>query len=251
MLRRRHNFKSISADKAGTHCPLYRFWGHVMKIFTGICLFLVGAIIASHLYLAGYFSKPIPPEPAPPTAEIPKQPAPPAPPPAPVAPPPNLQALSPGLKTKKGPEAETKAAPIVDRQIRSAQKELKSADIGTRVDAIDQLAAYPTKASEQLLVSTMQTNNNEEIRISAADALSSVRHPNKATVSALIVAASANNYELRDAALMTLDIYINREPYGSKRTKMILQNLRGTLKRKQLSSLAREDIADFISEHNG
>lgn len=220
-----------------------------MKIFTGICLFLVGAIIASHLYLTGYFSKPIPPEPAPPTAEIPKQPAPPAPPP--VAPPPNLQALSSGLKAPKKTEAKTKAAPIVDRQIRSAQKELKSADIGTRVDAIDQLAAYPTKASEQLLVSTMQTNNNEEIRISAADALSSVRHPNKATVTALIVAASANNYELRDAALMTLDIYINREPYGSKRTKTILRDLRGTLKRKQLSSIAREDIADFISEHNG
>jgi hypothetical protein len=68
-------------------------------------------------------------------------------------------------------------------------------------------------------------------------------------VSALIVAASANNYELRDAALMTLDIYINREPYGSKRTKMILQDLRSTLKRKQLSGLAKEDIADFISEH--
>jgi len=249
MLRRRHNFKSISADKAGTHCPLYRFWGHVMKIFTGICLFLVGAIIASHLYLAGYFSKPIPPEPAPPTAEIPKQPAPPTP--APVAPPPNLQSLSAGLKANKELKAETEADPIVDRQIRSAQKELKSADIATRVDAIDQLAAYPTKSSEQLLVSTMQTNNNEEIRISAVDALSSVRNPNKITVSALVVAAGANNYELRDAALMTLDIYINREPYGSKRTKMILQNLRGTLKRKQLSSLAREDIADFISEHNG
>jgi len=222
-----------------------------MKIFTGICLFLVGAIIASHLYLAGYFSKPIPPEPAPPIAEIPKQPAPPPPAPAPVAPPPNLQSLSAGLKANNEPKAETNSDPIVDRQIRSAQKELKSADIGTRVDAIDQLAAYPTKASEQLLVSTMQTNNNEEIRISAADALSSVRHPNKTTVSALIVAASANNYELRDAALMTLDIYINREPYGSKRTKTILQDLRGRLKRKQLTSIAREDIADFISEHNG
>lgn len=224
-----------------------------MKIFTGICLFLVAAIIASHLYLSGYFSKPTPPEPVPPAAEIPMQPAPQAPPKQlnPPAPPPNLQALSAGLKAKKEPEAEMEAEPIVDRQIRSAQKELKSADIGTRVDAIDQLAAYPTKASEQLLVSTMQTNNNEEIRISAADALSSVRHPNKATVSALIVAASANNYELRDAALMTLDIYINREPYGSKRTKTILQDLRGTLKRKQLSSIAREDIAEFISEHNG
>ncbi|MDP3333997.1 MAG: HEAT repeat domain-containing protein [Methylococcaceae bacterium] len=222
-----------------------------MKIFTGICLFLVTAIIASHLYLSGYFSKPIPPELVPPVAEIPKQLAPEAPPkqldtPAPQ---PNLQALSSGLNAKKEPEAEMEAEPIVERQIRSAQKELKSADIGTRVDAIDQLAAYPTKASEQLLVSTMQANNNEEIRISAADALSSVRHPNKATVSALIVAASANNYELRDAALMTLDIYINREPYGSKRTKTILQDLRGTLKRKQLSSIAREDIADFISEH--
>lgn len=218
-----------------------------MKIFTGICLFLVGAIIASHLYLAGYFSKPTPPEPAPPTAAIPKQPV--SPPPTSVASSPNLQGLSSGLKAPKKTEAKTKAAPIVDRQIRSAQKELKSADIGTRVDAIDQLAAYPSKASEQLLVSTMQTNNNEEIRISAADALSSVRHPNKATVSALIVAASANNYELRDAALMTLDVYINREPYGSKRTKTILRDLRGTLKRKQLSSIAREDIADFISEH--
>lgn len=117
-----------------------------------------------------------------------------------------------------------------------------------RVGALQQLAAYPNKESEGILLRALQTDRDESVRSAAAEALSSVSKPGKSTVSAVVAASADPSGQVRTHALMTLEVWVEREPYGSARTKAILEQLRQQLKRR-LKVSTRADIRDFLADH--
>lgn len=210
-----------------------------MKVF--ICVFVLSAGVAA-FYLSDFEFTAFLPESAPPIAQSPQKIE-------PGLPPPNLQALATGLNVAANPEEESESNPIIELQVQSASEELKSSDIDTRIGAIEQLAAYPNQESERLIVNILQTDSDETLRSTAANALSALRNPGRETLSVLTVAAADPSEAVRQSALMTLEIYVNREPYGSSRTKIILQELGQRLKRRNLSGSARKELLEFIGEY--
>ncbi len=211
-----------------------------MKIF--IVVFILSAAAVTALYLSdanvlAYLD-------APPQAvtESPR-------PSAPTLPPPNLPALAAALNGASAADSEEEDSQTLDLQVQSAREELNSADVDTRLGAIEQLAAYPTREAEQLLTTVLQTDSDDDLRTAAATALSSLRDPGRESVAALSLASIDQNETLRQSALTTLEIYITREAYGSTRTVTILRELERLLKQRKLAASTKEELIEFIREH--
>lgn len=166
----------------------------------------------------------------------------------PRLPPPSLQALAAGIGNSSIPE-QSEVDIIVDDQVRSASDELNSLETDTRIGAIEQLAAYPNRESERLIADVLRADSDDNLRSAAASALASIRNPSRETLLAVTAATVDFSEAVRQSALSTLEIYFNREPYGSPRTKIILNDLRQRLKHRGLPGDAGKEILEFINEH--
>lgn len=166
----------------------------------------------------------------------------------PRLPPPNLQALAAGLQGGDSNESVEEDS-IVAEQVQAAREELRSANVDTRIGALEQLAAYPTPESERLMVDILRTDSDDDVRVAATNALSSIRNPSQESVSALSLASIDLSDTIRQSALTTLDVFLNREPYASPRSKIILHELGLHLKKRTLPADARQDILEFINDH--
>lgn len=188
------------------------------------------------------------------TPEPQPQPEPPAR-PEPAKPP--APSLEISLMMQRGAqEAAARAAETADpgaaatSQIAAAAEELHSVDAETRAGAGEQLAAYPSPRSEQLLVEALQTDLEPQVRATAAASLTQIRRPKPATVAILIRSLEDGSEEVQQAALDTLADHIQRLDSDSKEHRKLLASLRKTLASKKLAPDVRDDLKMLLEDQN-
>jgi len=147
------------------------------------------------------------------------------------------------------PEEIEEEARIDEEQVAHAHEWLKSPDPRQRVAGAEQLSAYPTAQAKKLLVETLANDIDPEVRSTAARSLGFFKNPEAKTLDALLlVLESDNEEEVRLNVLNTLEAYVGREPYGSKRTRYILNKLKQIAESGQLQSDAQTVLQSFLAD---
>ncbi|WP_367154541.1 HEAT repeat domain-containing protein [Methylomonas sp. HYX-M1] len=133
-------------------------------------------------------------------------------------------------------------------QIEEAGKLLADASVEQRVAAIEQLSAYPSPKSEQLMRAALQQDKAEAVRAAAADYLSYIEVPTRETVEALSQALLDGNEEVRDNALNTLQYYAGAVEDDDPVVKMVFEQLKIQQKNKKVVADIREAIQEFLAD---
>ena len=205
------------------------------------------------LWLSG--GTPEPPEPQSPSAEDPAsalQVAPKDPghsravPPA-SAPPatarPALPPPPPDSETTEEDEAQSEK-----EQVDAALVQLNSSDPAQRVEAAEQLGAYPTKESEAALTQLLSTDSDPEVRSAAAQNLGYVERPSDTTLDVLLKSLEDQNEEVRLSALSTLEDFLLGSDQGSKRYTKIVAELQNRTGSQTIPEDTREAIQDVLKD---
>lgn len=137
---------------------------------------------------------------------------------------------------------------LITSQIADAAESLRSIDSNERIGGAEQLAAYPTREAENLLVEALQTDMEAEVRATAATSLMQVRKPGRKTVSALLSALADENEDVRDAVLETLTFHIQHLEPDSTAYKQLLAELKKVSSSKRVPKSTREEIRDFLAD---
>jgi len=198
---------------------------------------------------------PKPDQPKQPTEAVAAKPAPPASPPIAKAPAkptpvPNLQVLAeqaaaPPALTKEQAEEEEETE---ESQIAQAKVWLESLNPEERVQGAEQLAAYPTKEAESLLVRALSGDTEADVRSTAAMSLGYVENPSKETIDALLGAVEDADEEVSINALSTLEDYLLNEEEGSPGFRILLSQLKSKLRSQSLSRETRETLQGILED---
>jgi len=136
-------------------------------------------------------------------------------------------------------------------QIEEAKRSLLDLDIEKRIEGLEQLTAYPSPQSEQLMLDILKKDMSDEMRASAADYLSYIEEPSLATQDALIQALNDSNEDVRNNALNTVQSYIYALDEDSASAKRIVDLLKKQARNEQLPADMRESIKEYLIDHFG
>lgn len=132
-------------------------------------------------------------------------------------------------------------------QVELARQWLSDLDIEKRIMGVEQLAAYPSLRSENLLVDALKKDSEPQIRVLAAEHLSYIQQPSLSAQEALIAALYDINEEVRISAFNTLQYYL-----ASSEEEGDAQRIVGLLKRQmqngKLPLNTRKVIEDYLSD---
>lgn len=168
--------------------------------------------------------------------------------------PPDLPALMARLGNGGAPPTPEQLAEqkrMVDGQVADAVALLDSGDAAQKVEAAEQLAAYPTPAAERRLARALAEEKAPDVRAAAARALAQVANPEPASVAALLGAVPAPGDEPQAAALQTLATYLNRLDPGSARFRDIRSGLGKLAQSKRLSAEHRQAVRELLAHVPG
>jgi hypothetical protein len=169
--------------------------------------------------------------------------------------PPDLPTLMARLGNGGGvpptPEQLAEQKRMVDGQVADAVALLDSGDTARKVEAAEQLAAYPTQESERRLARALAEEKAPEVRIAAARALAQVANPERASVAALLRALSAPQAEVHEAALQALAGYLNRLDSSAARFREIRAGLAKFAKSKPLDPERRRAVRELLARLPG
>jgi len=213
--------------------------------FKGDTWVLIGLLVllasGATLSVKHYLRAPTPASERSPQATIPAKP---------VRPPVDLSALMErmqGGSLSLTPEQIREEQRIDDKQVEKAGKWLESSDPGERLAGAEQLAAYPTPESERLLVKTLESDLDPEVRRTAAMSLGYFQKPRKKTIQVLLAAVENPAAEVRSAALETLEQYLADETEeGSTRANQIVAALKALCDSRHTAQDIREHIRDLF-----
>ncbi|MGY6276422.1 HEAT repeat domain-containing protein [Methylomonas sp. MgM2] len=118
------------------------------------------------------------------------------------------------------------------------------------MEGLEQLTAYPSPQSEQMMVDILQTDMSDEMRALTADYLSYIEEPSLATQNALIDALNDRNEDVRSNALNTLESYLASLDEDSATARRIVNSLKKQSKNKQLPGDIRQEIKAYLSEQD-
>lgn len=155
---------------------------------------------------------------------------------------PNLQAAPKANAPTLDSEAED--AEIEREQIAEAMKRLTSPTESERVEAVEQLGAYPNPQTEATLSQLLAGDSSADVRNAAALSLGSLEAPSPATVSTLLSGLKDQSEDVRFSALSTLEDFMLSQEEDSP----LYQNIRVGLKDMAQSSGLQEDLRDSINE---
>jgi len=133
-------------------------------------------------------------------------------------------------------------------QIELARQWLLNLDAERRVAGIEQLAAYPTPESEQLMADTLKKDLSSDVRIAAAQNLSYIEAPTPATLQVLIHALQDQDQEVRLSALSSLQSYLHSLEDVSVEAKKIVRLLKNAAKNTQIPEDTRAVIKDSLAD---
>lgn len=133
-------------------------------------------------------------------------------------------------------------------QIDAAMTQLNSANTEERIEAVEQLGAYPTPATEATLSQILTSDANAEVRNAAALSLGSLDDPSEATIATLLSALEDPNEEVRFSALSTLEDLMLGQEEDSRTYQRIHDALGAKAAAKNLPQDLRESIQEVIRD---
>lgn len=135
-------------------------------------------------------------------------------------------------------------AKIERQQVADALKKLTSALESDRIEAVEQLGAYPTPDTETTLTKVLATDTSADVRNAAALSLGSLEAPSAATLSTLLAAIKDPSDDVRFSALSTLEDFM----LGQDEDAPIAKTIRGGLDALIQSNSLPDDLKDSIRE---
>ncbi|MFM8442621.1 MAG: HEAT repeat domain-containing protein [Methylococcus sp.] len=129
-------------------------------------------------------------------------------------------------------------------QVAQAMGLLNSTNDEERIEAVEQLGAYPSAETEAALAQVLNTDANPEVRNAAALSLGAMDQPTDATIAALMTALEDQNEDVRFSALSTLEDFMLGQEENSQRYRQIKDGLA----MKANSSNLPEDLKESINE---
>lgn len=159
---------------------------------------------------------------------------------------PNLQGNTQGTPQANAPVLDTAAedAEIEREQIAEAMKRLTSPTESERVEAVEQLGAYPNPQTEATLSQLLAGDSSADVRNAAALSLGSLEAPSTATVSTLLSGLKDQSEDVRFSSLSTLEDFMLSQEEESP----LYQNIRTGLKDMAQSTGLPDDLRDSINE---
>lgn len=145
------------------------------------------------------------------------------------------------------PEERAEEEAFEVEQVGLARRWLSDLDIEKRIMGVEQLAAYPSPRSENLLVGALKKDPEPQIRVLAAEHLSYMRQPSLGAQEALIAALYDINEEVRMSAFNTLQYYLaSSEQEGD--AQRIVGLLKHQMQNGKLPLNTRKVIEDYLSD---
>ena len=135
-------------------------------------------------------------------------------------------------------------AQIEREQIAEALSHLSSQKEEERIEAVEQLGAYPSPDTEATLSQLLTTDSNPEVRNAAALSLGSLDVPSNETLASLLTALDDQSEDVRFSALSTLEDFMLGQDEDSQTYKRIRSGLSAKVDSQSLS----EDLKDSIKE---
>ena len=133
---------------------------------------------------------------------------------------------------------------VEKEQISAAMTQLSSTNDEERIEAVEQLGAYPNPETEATLGQLLITDANAEVRNAAALGLGSLEEPSEATIAALMSALDDANEDVRFSALSTLEDFMLGQEDDSSQYRRIHDGLTA----KAASQSLPQDLRDSINE---
>jgi HEAT repeat protein len=133
-------------------------------------------------------------------------------------------------------------------EIARAQKLLTSSDDKHRIEGLELLGAYPSPANEVILVGYLKSQENPEIKSTAAISLSTLETPTPATIDALLDALADSSEDVRFGALSTLEDYLTMEENNSSIHRHIQAGLMSKLQSKRLQADIEKEIDEIVHD---
>jgi|GEM_PF-736283 len=133
---------------------------------------------------------------------------------------------------------------IEKEQIAEAMTQLGSANDEERIEAVEQLGAYPSPETEATLGQLLVTDANAEVRNAAALSLGSLDAPSDATIATLMSALEDQSEDVRFSALSTLEDFM----LGMEDDSPSHQRIQDGLKLKAASRTIPDDLRESINE---
>lgn len=133
---------------------------------------------------------------------------------------------------------------IEKEQIAEAMTQLGSSNDEERIEAVEQLGAYPSPETEATLGQLLITDANAEVRNAAALSLGSLDDPSDATIATLMSALEDQSEDVRFSALSTLEDFM----LGMEDDSPNHQRIQDGLKLKAASRTIPDDLKESINE---
>lgn len=159
---------------------------------------------------------------------------------------PNLKAPPPGIPGANAPSLDMSVedAAIEREQIAEAMKKLASATESDRVEAVEQLGAYPNPQTEATLSQVLAADPSADVRNAAALSLGSLEAPSPGTIGTLLSGIKDQSDDVRFSSLSTLEDFMLSQEEDSP----LYQNIRSGLKDLVQSNSLPDDLKDSIQE---
>jgi len=141
-------------------------------------------------------------------------------------------------------EPEQSEEDLEKEQVAAAIAQLNSTKNEERIEAVEQLGAYPSPETETILANLLATESNPELRNAAALSLGSLDTPTAATINVLMAALEDQNEDVRFSALSTLEDFLLGQEEDTSGYRQIRDGLKAKLAVRGLPA----DIHDSITE---
>ncbi len=163
-----------------------------------------------------------------------------------------LQALAAAVGSPPALTAEQieEDARIDAEQVALARQWLESADPEQRVDGAEQLAAYPTPDAEIVLIDTLATDPDPQVRSAAAQSLEEFEETTEQAIAALLAALQDESEEVQMSAWATLEGVVSEGEDDSARASQIIAGLKEKVTSPRLAADTREVILEFLQDQS-
>jgi len=165
----------------------------------------------------------------------------------PVVAPPPMEALGYGARMPTPEELEDEAR-YRDQQVVKANESLNDTSPEKRVGGVEQLSAFPTPESEQILINTLSLDFDPEVRRAAAQSLSAFKKPSEKAVNALLVALQDDSEAVQIGALNALMNNARKMGNGSVGFKSLLVSLSNQARAKHMKPGVRQSLLAFLKD---
>ena len=155
-----------------------------------------------------------------------------------------LSKSPPPVAAPEGEELSPEDAEIEREQIQEAMKLLASPTESERVEAVEQLGAYPNPQTEVTLTQILAGDASPDVRNAAALSLGSLETPSPATISTLMGALKDSSEDVRYSSLSTLEDFLLSQEESSP----LYVNIRNGLEALGQTAGMPEDLKDSIGE---